>query len=52
MQNLYPSTPTVLRCPTCGRSAIHDERGCRPCRSEALDRLVDAVIAAETLTGR
>lgn len=52
MDNPYPSTPTILLCPTCGRTAIHDRRGCRPCRSEALDRLIDAVIAAETLTDR
>lgn len=44
MENLYPAEPAILRCPTCGRTTIHDRRGCRRCRDEALDRLVDAVI--------
>lgn len=52
MDNLYPAKPAILTCPTCDRTAVHDRRGCRPCRSDALDRLVDAVIAAETLTDR
>lgn len=50
MQNLYPSTPTALHCPTCGRTGVHDRRGCRLCRDDALDHLVDAVAAAERLT--
>lgn len=41
MDNFYPSTPTILTCPTCGRTSIHDRRDCRQCRAEALDRLVD-----------
>lgn len=52
MRNLYPSKPTVLTCPTCNRTAIHDLRGCRRCRDDALDRLIDAVTAAERLTDR
>lgn len=47
MENLYPAEPAILRCPTCGRTTIHDRRGCPRCREEALDRLVDAVIEAE-----
>lgn len=50
VDNLYPAEPTILTCPTCNRVAIHDHRGCRPCRSDALDRLIDAVTQAETLT--
>ncbi len=50
MDDLYPPEPSILRCPTCRRTGIHDHRGCRQCRAEALDRLVDAVTAAETLT--
>lgn len=47
MENLYPAEPTILRCPTCERTAVHDRRGCRECRDEAVERLVDAVIEAE-----
>ncbi|ACY19857.1 hypothetical protein Gbro_0527 [Gordonia bronchialis DSM 43247] len=41
MEDLYPSEPSILRCPTCRRTALHDKRGCRLCRNEALDRLID-----------
>lgn len=52
VDNLYPIDPTVLTCPTCGRSGIHDRRGCRLCRDDALDRLIDAVAQAEATTNR
>ena len=51
MDNLYPAGPTVLHCPTCDRTAIHDRHGCQLCRADALDRLIDAVTQAENLTG-
>lgn len=47
MENYYPAEPTILRCPTCGRTTIHDRPGCRECRDGALERLVDAVVEAE-----
>ena len=47
MDDLYPAEPTIPQCPTCGRTTIHDRRGCRKCRDEAVERLVDAVIEAE-----
>lgn len=49
----YPTAVHLERCFRCGRAAIYDaQETCRRCRSEALDRLIDAEARALELEAR
>lgn len=49
----YPGEVHLERCFRCGRAAIYDaQETCRRCRSDALDRLIDAEARALELEAR